>query len=211
MIWLNRKALAKAWGALLMVCLGAGAAAAQGPQLPPDPNDLVRQVVANETKRSVANWHFTWRDTRQKGGITEARQLVETRDGMIARLIALNGKPLSPEQSLKEDHRLQRLLNNPDELAKKKRQQKEDEDRVTRMVKALPDAFLFHYAGTEESPEGTLVKMTFEPNPAFAPSSRELQVYEGMKGALVVNLGGLRLAAIDARLFRDVNFGWGIL
>ena len=56
-----------------------------------------------------------------------------------------------------------------------------------------------------------LVRLKFRPNPHYPPPSRVEQVLTGMEGSLLIDKGALRLAKIEARLFRDVTFGWGIL
>lgn len=196
--------------AVVLIALEAGARS--HPQnLPASANDLVRRVVANELKPDAA--HYMYRDTTQReDGGTVTKEMIETKDGVFARVIAINGKPLTPSQREKEDKRLQRLITDPNALASKRKEQKEDENRVRRMVGALPDAFLYEYAGIEEGPHGEqLLTLNFRPNPNYDPPSREQQVYTGMRGTVVVDLDADRIAKIDGTLFRDVSFGWGIL
>ncbi len=80
------------------------------------------------------------------------------------------------------------------------------------MLKSLPDAFVYTYAGTEKAANGDeLIHLTFVPNPGFNPPNHETEVYLGMKGDVLVDAKALRIAKLDGTLFRDVNFGWGIL
>ncbi len=195
---------------LMFVALELGAQARPA-DLPTNPNDLVRRVVANELRAS-SEGHYMYRDTKEKeDGSSVTKETIDTPDGVLARVIAVNGKPLTPAQRDKEDKRLQRLLNDPSALAAKRKDQKEDEARIRRMVAALPDAFNYQYAGTQQGPHGQMVVLNFTPNPNYDPPSREQQVYTGMSGQMVLDLGEERLAKIDGTLFRDVSFGWGIL
>jgi hypothetical protein len=197
--------------AIVLIVLEAGGRA-QTQELPASANDLVRKVVANELKPESGNVHYTYRLVRMRedgGSIT--RQLIETKEGVFGRIIAINGKPLTPAQRDREDKRLQRLLSDPSALASKRKEQREDEARVRRMVGALPEAFLYEYAGTEAGANGGQVTLKFTPNPKYDPPTRELQVYTGMQGTLVINRSAERIAKIDGTLFRDVSFGWGIL
>ncbi len=180
------------------------------PELPASPKDLIRRVVANELKPETG--HFMYRDTRQReNGTTETKQLVETRDGILGRLILINGKPLTTSQRDKENKRLNRLLADPSAMASKRKEQQEDAERVHRMVAALPDAFDYKYAGTQEGPTGERVTLKFTPNPDYDPPGREQQVYTGMEGTMLIDANADRIAKIDGTLFRSVNFGWGIL
>ncbi len=136
---------------------------------------------------------------------------------MAGMLIAIDDKPVSPQQIEGETARLQHLINDPDDLRRKQKQEREDAERTLRIVKALPDAFLYEYDGEEPSQPGVgkagdqLVRLKFRPNPHYSPPTRVEQILTGMEGSLLIDKGALRLAKIEARLFRDVSFGWGIL
>jgi len=200
----------------LCVWLGGAAAGQQAPppatpQVPAQ--ELVRRVIANEDKANNERMRFLYRLRTEKpatGALT--KELVETNEGVVARLIAVNDKPPTAEERQKDDERLQRLASDPQARAAKRKQQKEDEERTTRMVKALPDAFLYQYDGFEPGKNGQpLIRLKFKPNPNYDPPNRELQVYQGMEGAMLVDPGDERLVKIEAHLFKGVNFGWGIL
>ncbi len=185
--------------------------------VPSDPGELVRQAVQNEIKANNANDHFLFWSTKTtpKGSVTKI--FVETRDATAGLVVAYNGKTLSAEQRKAEDARVQRFLNDPDELRKKRNQEREDADRTLRIVRAIPDAFVFQYAGEVPSSPGVgrpghpLVKLTFRPNSRYQPPSRVEQVLTGMQGFVLLDTESARLATIDGTLFRDVGFGWGIL
>jgi hypothetical protein len=203
-----------AWGWWVLLGVGAVAQSAPPPAAPQVPaQELVRRVIANEEKASKEEVHFLYRLRTEKGktgAIT--KELVETNEGVVARLIAVNDKPPTAEQRRKDDQHLERLARDPQARAAKQKQQKDDEERTTRMVRALPDAFLYQYDGFEAGENGQpMIRLKFKPNPAFSVPSRELQVYYGMEGAVLIEPSSERLVRIQARLFKGVNFGWGIL
>jgi hypothetical protein len=71
---------------------------------------------------------------------------------------------------------------------------------------------LFTYVGTDRGPAGDeLVHLKFKPNPKFSPPNHETAVYIGMEGDLTIDRKAMRIAKIDGTLFKDVDFGWGIL
>jgi hypothetical protein len=204
-----------ACGAAAVVALATCAWASQAPpkpDLPANPADLVRNTVANENSSTNDNRHYIFRLIKRKPDHTETREMIQTDQGTIGRLLLWNGKPLSPEMREREDKRLQRLVSDPQQLAQKQKSQKEDERRTRNMVAAMADAFLFEYAGIQhEEPWGELVILKFKPNPNFNPPQRETMVYRGMEGTMAIAVPAYHIAKIEARLFRDVNFGWGIL
>jgi len=112
---------------------------------------------------------------------------------------------------------VRRFVQDPAELRRKQKQEQENADRIFRIVKALPDAFLYEYDGTETGKAGVgcsgdeLVRLKFRPNPGYDPPSRVEQVLTGMQGVLLIDSQKERIAQIDGILTKEVNFGWGIL
>jgi hypothetical protein len=143
---------------------------------------------------------------------SQTRLYIETRDAMAGMTIAYNDKPLTPEQMHGEQDRLASLVSNPELLKKKHAQEQETTDRTLRMVKALPDAFLYDYDGEATGAGGErIVRLKFEPNSDYRPPSHVEQVLTGMRGFLLIDPAAKRLARIDGTLFKEVGFGWGIL
>jgi hypothetical protein len=209
------------WRTATLISLLAGASLAQQSTVssaPPEPGELVRKTVDNEIKASKDDSaHFMFRSTKTtpKGSVTKI--YIETKQATAGIVVAYNGKPLTPEQRKGELDRIERFLKNPDELAKKHRQEQQDADRTMRIVRALPDAFLYEYAGQQMGTAGVgkpgapLVALKFRPNPRYEPPSRVEQVLTGMEGVVLLDTRCGRLASIDGHLFKDVGFGWGIL
>jgi hypothetical protein len=200
---------------LVLLAVALTLAAQESRPLPPA-GELVRAAVANEVaaaNNTVVKHMFRSRRQSPKG--SQTRLYVETNSAMAGMIIAVNDQPLTPQQQQTEYGHLAWLTNNPDQLRKKQAREKEDAERTLRIVKALPDAFLYQYAGTEVSTPGRsgnqLVKLTFKPNPAYLPPTRVEQALEGMQGYLLIDPAAVRLAKIDGTLFRDITFGWGIV
>jgi hypothetical protein len=182
------------------------------------PGELVRVAVENEIAASnhPGVLHM-FRSRKQTARLSQTRLYVETTDALATMLTAINDQPLTAEQQQGETNHLSWLVNNPDQMRKKHWREKEDEQRTLQIVKALPNAFLYQYAGAENGAPGMgepgvpLVKLTFTPNPAYSPPSRVEQVLDGMKGYLLIDAKARRMARIDGTLFREVSFGWGLI
>jgi hypothetical protein len=143
----------------------------------------------------------------RKSGRTEVREVVETKDGDLDWLISVNGKPVPEDQQREREQGLQRLISNPTELKKSKREADEDQARSQRLLKTLPDALVFDYG----EQRGDLVDLKFKPNSHYRPPSHEAAVVHSMEGVLWVNGKQKRLAEISGRLTRPVKFGGGLL
>jgi len=181
------------------------------------PIALVRAAVANEVAAADDSTKHLFRSRKQTPQGSQTRLYVETREAMAGMTIAYNDKPLTPEQMRGEAGRLAGLVSNPEQLRHKHSQEQESADRTLRIVKALPDAFLYAYDGEEQGAadlgkdRARLVRLKFRPNPAYHPPSRVEDVLTGMQGVVLIDSAALRIARIDGTLFKEVSFGWGIL
>jgi hypothetical protein len=205
-----------AWGAAAIVWLGLCARAAEIPPLPPA--DLVRLTVQNEVKAAenpTVRHMFAARKESSRG--SQTKLYCETQDAMAGMAIAYNDQPLTAQQRQVEGARLDQLMRDPAELARKRQREKEDAERIRRIVRAMPDAFFYEYDGTEPGKPGLgkegdeLVRLKFRPNPRYDPPTHVEQVLVGMQGQLLIDAHMHRIARIDGILFKDVGFGWGIL
>lgn len=176
-------------------------------------NELVRRTVDNELKSSQQeNTFYMYKDRRQTPNGSKTKLMIETKDGTVAYLIAVNDRPLTPDERNAEQQRVQGLVTNPSEQQRKKKEQQQDNDRVVRLFRELPNGFNYEYDGTMPGNNGhEWVKLKFTPNPNFQPPSRETSVFKAMKGDMIIDPKVERLVKIEATLFRDVTFGWGIL
>lgn len=182
------------------------------------PVELVRRVVDNElAARSDQVHRFMFRSHRETLNLNQDKIYVETKEAMAGMVTAWNNQPITPELRKAEEERLNRFLTDPEQLRHKQKQEGADYERIKRIIKAMPDAFLFEYDGTAVGttsvgrPGMELVRVKFRPNPNYDPPTRVEQVLTGMEGTVLVDPKTARFARIDGTLFRDVDFGWGIL
>jgi len=179
------------------------------------PAELIRQTVKNEL--ATDHKKFMFRDQKKGPNGSQTKLIVQTKQATAGMLIEENGKPLGPDRRQQEQARLHRLASDPDALQHKMKQEKDDADHTSRIMKALPEAFLYEPDGTETGKPGLgkegdqLVRLKFRPNPKYDPPTHTEQVLTGMQGYMLVDATKQRLAKIDGTLFKDVGFGWGIL
>jgi hypothetical protein len=82
--------------------------------------------------------------------------------------------------------------------------------RPKRLLSVLLDAFNFSYAqGSGDTDD--MVRLNFQPNPAFRASSRAAQVFHEMEGTLTVDRKEQRLVEISGKLMHEVKFFRGEL
>jgi hypothetical protein len=180
------------------------------PNFQPDAQarEVVRKVVANELKQEdldKSHYVFKLKKVTPKG--TKIQEIVQTDQGSIARTLLIDGHPPSAEEAQAEQQKVQKLAQDPEEQRRRQKREREDENRAQIMVRALPNAFFYQEIGRD----GDILKLRFRPDPSYQPQSHEESVYTGMAGELWLNTTQQRLQKIDAKLFHDVDFGWGIL
>ena len=191
--------------ALILVLPPAGLAQSASPQPAVSPSALVRRVIANELKPQ-AEHSWVYNSEKEEAGKKHTKRVVQTRQGSLERLVAVDGLPLSADKQREEAERLEKIANHPKEWQKLEQDQKKDAEQCDAFFKMIPDAFLFNF----EKREGDFITLSFKPNPAYESSSREAKVLHVMEGELLVHAKDERLASISGRLAEEVKFGGGL-
>jgi hypothetical protein len=171
------------------------------------PQQLIKDVVFNELNDHEHHSFFEYVDTKRTGQQTIVKAEVETKGGRVHRLLAENGKPLSPEEQEEESRRLVALIHDPSQQQKLLRDYRGDEDRIARIVGLMPNGFIYHYDGVE----GDDIRLKYEPNPSFKPPTYEAKVFHGMAGTVWINAREKRLSRLTGWLVSNVDFGYGLL
>lgn len=171
-------------------------------------NELAKEVVTHEIQAQDADHaHWQYHLETMKSGKKETREVIETKDGELKKLIAINGQPLTPDQQKDEEARIQKLISDPSEQRKLQQASKEDSEKTKQLFKMIPEAFLFSYG----EKDGDKVTLNFKPNPNFHPPTREARVLHEMEGHILVDSKQKRLVEISGRLLNEVKFGGGLL
>jgi hypothetical protein len=171
---------------------------------------MVNQMVQAETIAKANRPHFLYRrkerSVRTKGHLWD-ELVVETAEGRMRRLVAVDGKPLSSSEQSAEDNRITYLTNHPGDFRREAQGRKDDEARMADLLRELPRLFVLQTAGSE----GDCTRITFAPNPQFQEASFQDRVVHAMSGVLLIHNADKRLCGIDAHLDHGVEFGFGLL
>lgn len=143
--------------------------------------------------------------------VTSVKDIIETRDGNVAHLLSINDTPLSPLDAQKEQERLDTLAADPSLQKHRKQGENSDLGIVLKLLRMLPSAFLYQYAGPGVGPTGRIEKFTFRPNPRFSPQDLETQALTAMSGEVWIDPAQERVTRLEGHLLQDTNYGWGIL
>jgi len=105
--YLRRRAL-PGWLALLLAVPAVSQSGSVDQAI--SPNDLARAVVANELKSQDAN-HSRWmyHVDREEQGKKKAKEVVQTGQGSLDRLVEIDGHPLNDDEQQQEKKRIEAL------------------------------------------------------------------------------------------------------
>lgn len=202
---------------LALICLPAAAQhpTAQIGPLPRTPQQWIDAAAANEVPMiqydlPYLRFHMLYRGAK---GL-ELRDEIESRDGMVARVISKDGHPLTPEQDAAERDRLQHLLNDPSDFFSHHKHDQQDKNRAAMLVKLLPQAMLYSYAADQTpapNDSGPQVVLDYKPNPAWRPPSMEAESLQGISGRIWIDTATAHMVRMHADVTSDINFGWGLV
>ena len=144
---------------------------------------------------------------KREGKQTLTEEQVETKDGPLYRVLAVDGTPLNPDQRQQDNARMDRLLHDPGQQLKVKQAHDEDEQKLEKLMRLMPEAFLYDYDGVE----GNLVRLKFRPNSNYNPLTYEARVAHSLAGTILIDSQQKRLAKLSGQLINRVEFGYGLL
>jgi hypothetical protein len=177
-----------------------------------DSGAVVRRALINEAHAAQDAHHpMRYRLRKSSPRLISTKDIFETKDGAVARLVAINDRPLSASDEQKEQARLDLLLSDPSKQRHRKQAEDEDSARALKVLRTLPDAFVYQDVGPAEGPAGAVEKFTFKPKPGFDPPDLETEVLTQMTGEIWIDVAQERVTRLEGHLQEDVDFGWGIL
>lgn len=152
------------------------------------------------------------RKVDRKGDTT--REVIESAQGNVARLIQRDGKPITAAEDAAERSRLNSILTSPGDFLKHKQRDGAGKNYALQVIKLMPSATLYSYAPGQPQPAGATspqVVIDFRPDPAFHPPTMASEVLTGLEGRVWIDGRTGTMTRMQANITRPVNFGWGIV
>lgn len=197
-------------------CAPAGQAQVSAEPHLETPQAWAADAVRNELKvigsANQVPLRYRQRKMGAKGDTT--REVIESRDGNVARLVERNGQPISAKEDAAERARLQDAMASPDEFLRHRRRDSEVRDSVIKMVGLMPQAMLYSFAPgqpqVKDAEDGQVV-LDFHPNPVFHPPTMFAEALTGLEGRVWIDARSHYVTRIEARVLHPVNMGFGLL
>jgi hypothetical protein len=169
--------------------------------------ELMADACYNEVHQREQNVLWASRVQRRTADHVYLEEEIETVEGPIHRLIAVDGHEPSPSERKQNDNRLRDLMQNPKARLAAKKNREADEKKFGELLRVMPDVFLYEDQGNH----GGMEKLAFHPNPAFAPKSYEETALHAMSGVILIDLDEKRIAHLSGTLTQQVDFGFGVI
>jgi hypothetical protein len=180
------------------------------------PLSLMQDVAKNELlalHHTNSYLRYRMRIVNEKG--EQVRDVVESRDGTVARLILKDGRPLTAEQDQGEQQRLNDMVASPSAYARHIKNGDSEKKIADNLVPLMPVAMLYSYVPgqpqTGRSNGAQEIVLDYRPNPKFVPPNTEAEALTGLTGRIWIDAKTHYLVRMEGTISRPVNFGWGML
>ncbi len=140
------------------------------------------------------------------------REVIESRDGNVARAVQRGGMALTAEEDAAERDRLNDILSDPEAYQRRRRRERAGKEYALELVRALPTAMLWSYApGQPQLPHSTgwQVVLNFTPDAHFKPPTLVTEGLTGIAGRVWIDGGTRCVVRVEGTILRPVDFGWG--
>ena len=155
---------------------------------------------------------YRMRRVDAKGDTT--RDVIETRQGTVARLVQRNGQPITAAEDAAEHERLQAQLNSPSDFAKQHKRDNATRNYSMQLVRQISHAMIFTYTpGQPQRPNfaGPQVVLDFTPDPHYKPPSLIDDTLTGIEGRVWIDRKSLRVIRVEGHVLHPIDYGWGVL
>lgn len=205
------------WLLLTLVSAGGGRAIAESDPMAVPAKQWAMEASANELK--VVGYGDSYLRYRihivdAKGDVI--RDVMESKNGTVARLIMKEGRALTSEEDAAEHERLQAMLDSPAAFARHIKNDQSGKKMAAEMIKLVPEAMIFSYAAGQPQREGrgtgaaAEIVVDFKPDPAWTPPNMTSEALTGLEGRAWIDPKTHFMTRLECRVFRAVNFGMGL-
>jgi len=183
---------------------------------------LIRAVAENDIANDLKQRDYAYlqREEEHKLDGQGNEKSRETRDYEIMmlygqgvrRLIARNDKPLSAEQSAKEEKKIQELMRKreqetPEQRAKRLQKEAREREEERAWVREIADAYTFRLVGTETRDGRETYVIDADPRSDFHPHLKDAKYLPKFRGRLWIDSAETQWVKLDCEAIDTVSWG----
>jgi hypothetical protein len=184
--------------------------------------ELLRRVAEKdlENEKRLRDYTYIQREEQHKLDGQGNAKKVESRTSevlviygeQVERLVAKDDKPLSAEETKKEEQRIQKITDkrkNESDSDRRKRLDKEEKNREEgrKFVREIADAFTFRLIGSELLEGRDTWMLDAEPRSGYEPKSKEAKILPKLRGRIWIDKADLQWKKADVITTDTISFG----
>jgi hypothetical protein len=171
---------------------------------------IQRSVEASNTDWQAAPQYDHFERDRQPDGGTKTYEVMMILGSDYQRLVAVNGKPLTPEEQTREHQKLEQVIVQRQSESKEQRAQRvskyeKDRKRDHLLMEQLPVAFDFTLLGEQKLGLNDVYVLRATPRPGYRPPNTETKVLTGMRGKLWIDKQTYQWVKVEAEVVHPVS------
>jgi hypothetical protein len=180
------------------------------------PSTWAEAATRNEVAIVQQQGSFSARYIEKKADAkgTTTRDVIESKQGSVARLTERNGKPISAAEDTAERARLQYAIDHPDEFLKHHHRDNNVRNDAIQLLKMMPQAMIYTFVPDQPQLAGITsrqVVLDFSPDPKFHPPTMMSELLTGLQGRVWIDQTSQRVTRIEGHVLHTVNFGFGMV
>ena len=177
---------------------------------PPDVHAIIQRSVEANNRDFKAAPYYNYQERDKISGVTKTYQVTMIDGSPYQRLIALDGKPLTPDQKAAEQRKQQQCEAQRKAESSQQRHdriQKYEQDRARdhEMMAQLSQAFDFTVIGRRKLKGFNVWELKATPRPGYRPPNMQCQVLPGMEGELWIDQKTYQWVKVTAKVTRPVS------
>ena len=185
---------------------------------------LIRAVAENDIANDLKQRDYTYlqREEEHKLDGQGKQKSLETRNfeimmlygQQVRRLIARNDKPLSAEESAKEEKKIQRIMRErelatPEQREKRLRKEEKEREEARAFVREVADAYTFRLVNTERLDGRETYVIDAKPRPDFHPRLKDAKYLPKFRGRVWIDSAEAQWVKLEVEAIDTVS--WGLL
>jgi hypothetical protein len=188
-----------------------------------DPREIVRQAALNDMANDLKARDYTFLENqvfrkldgqgKPRSTETKSYEFMMLYGEPVRRLIARNGKPLSPTDAAKEEEKIDKLVRRraqetPEQRQKRLAQYEKEREQERAFVGEVADAYYFHLLGEEIINGRPAWVISGDPRPDFHAHLKEARILPKFRFKVWVDKAECQWVKLDAEVIDTLSFGW---
>jgi len=174
----------------------------------------VETIIQRSVEANKRDWkadpEYSYFERDIQNGVARSNQVMMIEGSPYYRLVAVNDQPLSQEEQVKEEQKLQQAIaerksESPQQRAARIAKYEKDRRRDHLLMEQLTKAFNFTLEGEQKLGPHEVYVLQATPGPGYVPPNRDTRVLTGMKGTLWIDKQTYQWVKVEAQVVHPVS------